>query len=149
MKSTYAKFGKLVFFAALPLMFIYFRAVTSRRTRIIVENEKNEVLLVRSWFGHQRWNLPGGGVARGEDPLDAAKRELLEETGIKDVELKFLGEKWIGNITKYKGMLYKAKVKKSHPIVPSKHRHLEVIDTKWFKTEELPENVFKIAASHL
>lgn len=29
------------------------------------------------------WEIPEGGCPAGEDPLEAAKRELLEETGIK------------------------------------------------------------------
>jgi 8-oxo-dGTP pyrophosphatase MutT (NUDIX family) len=149
MKSAYAKFGKLVFLVLLPLVYIYFRVVTSRRARVIVANDKGEVLLVKSWFGRQKWTLPGGGVNRGEDPIEAAKRELLEETGIKNVELKFLGEKQIGEVTKYKGHIYKVQVKSDHPIIPSKHRHLEIIDTKWFKTDKLPKNVVKIIAPHL
>ncbi|GAB3090273.1 hypothetical protein GCM10027186_59750 [Micromonospora schwarzwaldensis] len=34
-----------------------------------------------------RWCLPGGNVDPGEDPLAAAHRELLEETGLKVEEL--------------------------------------------------------------
>ena len=34
-----------------------------------------------------RWCLPGGHVDPGEDPLDSAHRELLEETGLKVEEL--------------------------------------------------------------
>ncbi|WP_431729778.1 NUDIX domain-containing protein [Verrucosispora sp. TAA-831] len=35
-----------------------------------------------------RWCLPGGNVDPGEDPLTAANRELLEETGLKVEELR-------------------------------------------------------------
>ena len=38
-----------------------------------------------------RWALPGGFVDKDEDLPDAAKRELEEETGITDVELKQIG----------------------------------------------------------
>lgn len=40
-----------------------------------------EVLLVRFTDG-ERWTLPGGGLDHGEDPRDAAVREVAEETGL-------------------------------------------------------------------
>lgn len=41
-----------------------------------------QLLMVRhSYHQPDRWLLPGGGLARGEDPVDTAGRELLEETG--------------------------------------------------------------------
>jgi 8-oxo-dGTP pyrophosphatase MutT (NUDIX family) len=33
------------------------------------------------------WELPGGGLAEGEDSAAACRRELAEETGITDVEI--------------------------------------------------------------
>jgi 8-oxo-dGTP diphosphatase len=49
-----------------------------------------EVLLAR-WTSADtpRWTLPGGGLDHGEDPRDAAVREVEEETGYR-VELRQL-----------------------------------------------------------
>jgi 8-oxo-dGTP pyrophosphatase MutT (NUDIX family) len=38
------------------------------------------------------WTMPGGGLNPGEQPLDGAKRELFEETGVTAKNLKFLGD---------------------------------------------------------
>jgi 8-oxo-dGTP diphosphatase len=55
----------------------------------VVERDGN-VLLAR-WIGSDppRWTLPGGGLDHGEDPRDAAVREVEEETGYR-VELRQL-----------------------------------------------------------
>lgn len=43
----------------------------------------------------QLWQMPQGGIDKGEDPLDAAYRELYEETGIKTVTLLAEAADWI------------------------------------------------------
>jgi 8-oxo-dGTP pyrophosphatase MutT (NUDIX family) len=42
-------------------------------------------LLIRDSYGN--WGFPKGHVERGEHPEDAARREVLEETGLDDVRL--------------------------------------------------------------
>lgn len=71
-------------------------------TKIILLNEKNEVLLlVRGLsdpFAPGELDLPGGKVNLWESPLDGAKRETLEETGIEVPNIKTINtwsfEKW-------------------------------------------------------
>ncbi|MBX4925504.1 RNA pyrophosphohydrolase [Rhizobium binae] len=43
----------------------------------------------------QLWQMPQGGIDKGEDPLDAAYRELYEETGIRTVTLLAEARHWI------------------------------------------------------
>lgn len=42
--------------------------------------------------GPHRWQFPQGGIDRGENPVDAAFRELWEETGLKRKHVEFLSE---------------------------------------------------------
>ncbi|WP_269931482.1 RNA pyrophosphohydrolase [Aminobacter sp. HY435] len=41
------------------------------------------------------WQMPQGGIDKGEDPLPAALRELYEETGMRSVSLLAEAPQWI------------------------------------------------------
>lgn len=49
--------------------------------RIVALDDDGQVLLIRHSYGSGLWMPPGGGLARGESALAAARRELAEETG--------------------------------------------------------------------
>jgi 8-oxo-dGTP pyrophosphatase MutT (NUDIX family) len=62
----------------------------------VVLNRRGEVLVV-----NQRgtsWSLPKGHIDAGEDALGAARREIYEESGIRDLE--FVRE--LGSYTRHK-----------------------------------------------
>lgn len=51
----------------------------------VVTNDEGKVLVV-SQHGTS-WSLPKGHIDPGENALDAARREIYEESGIRDLEL--------------------------------------------------------------
>jgi 8-oxo-dGTP pyrophosphatase MutT (NUDIX family) len=61
---------------------------------IVAINDENKIALVGQWrYVHNRYSLeiPTGGSEQDETPLDAAKRELLEETGLTARDWTALG----------------------------------------------------------
>jgi 8-oxo-dGTP pyrophosphatase MutT (NUDIX family) len=52
---------------------------------------RDRILLVRHTYGDRRWDLPGGSMKRGEDPLSCASREMREELGVQVGEWTSLG----------------------------------------------------------
>jgi 8-oxo-dGTP pyrophosphatase MutT (NUDIX family) len=64
-----------------------------RGVKCVIWRESGDVLLVRHTYGdRRRWELPGGGVKRGEDPRQAARREIREELGAEISDWKAIGE---------------------------------------------------------
>jgi 8-oxo-dGTP pyrophosphatase MutT (NUDIX family) len=64
--------------------------------RVVVLDPQDRVLLFRlenPSTGNTWWATPGGGIERGESSVDAARRELREETGIEAADL--VGPIWV------------------------------------------------------
>jgi 8-oxo-dGTP pyrophosphatase MutT (NUDIX family) len=54
--------------------------------RVILLNNENKILLLKILERGTFWIAPGGKIEEGETPLEAAVRELYEETGITTAE---------------------------------------------------------------
>ncbi len=75
-----------------PLHFSYVKI--NHGVCILALTEEGEVLCLKQYrhaIGSWEWELPAGGVEKGEEPLKTAQRELIEETGYAANEWKALG----------------------------------------------------------
>ncbi|PIR74247.1 MAG: NUDIX hydrolase [Candidatus Magasanikbacteria bacterium CG10_big_fil_rev_8_21_14_0_10_47_10] len=62
---------------------------------VIAQRDDGKILVLREWrYPIQGWTwcFPAGGVEENETPLETAKRELKEETGVEAVHWDDLGD---------------------------------------------------------
>ena len=123
---------------------------------IIVLNKENKVFVAKRIDNSKDyWQMPQGGVDGGETFLEAAYRELKEETSIKDVSLikeidgtftyelpkNLLGIIWKG---KYKGQKQKwflMKFTGDEKEIDIKTKNPEFLDWKWIDLDQITEVV--------
>lgn len=65
------------------------------------ENQKIKYLLIQYGWGH--WEFPRGLIRKGESLEEAARREIEEEVGIKDIRFIPGFKEWIKFFFKLKG----------------------------------------------
>lgn len=74
---------------------IYSHVITSGSVTVIAVDEWDRMMVTRQWIythGGVQWRLPGGGIESFDiDPLRAAHRELVEETGLRAARWERLG----------------------------------------------------------
>ena len=123
---------------------------------VILLNRDNEVFVAKRIDNPKSfWQMPQGGVEKGEDFLKAAYRELEEETSIKSVELikeldgtltyelpdHLLGIIWKG---KYKGQNQKwflMKFTGTEQEINIKTKNPEFLQWKWIELEQITKFV--------
>ena len=72
----------------------YYQVKLPEYSVIFAQTSDGMVLVERQYkhgLGRVSLTLPAGAIEKGEEPLDAAKRELLEETGYQCLDWEFIG----------------------------------------------------------
>ena len=123
---------------------------------IIVLNKENKVFVAKRIDNPQNfWQMPQGGVDKGENFLKAAHRELEEETSIKNVnlikELKgmtiyelpdhLLGVIWKGRYRGQKQKWFLMRFTGDDKEINIKTKNPEFLDWKWIDLDEITEVV--------
>ena len=119
---------------------------------IILLNHENKVFVGKRIDNPKNfWQMPQGGINQNENFLQAAKRELEEETGIKSVELVKELNGWLGydlpeNLLgkvlegKYRGQKQKWFIMKfvgKDNEINVKTKNPEFLDWKWIEVSKL------------
>ena len=120
---------------------------------VIVLNSNNKVFVgKRKDNPVDKWQMPQGGVDPGETFLEAVKRELEEETSIKNIEIlkeldywleynlpkNLIGIIWKGKYRGQKQKWFIARFLGKDNEVNLNTKKPEFIDWKWLNIEELP-----------
>ena len=119
---------------------------------IILLNHENKVFVGKRIDNPKNfWQMPQGGVDKNENFLEAAKRELQEETGIKSVQLikeltswliYELPENLLGKVLegKYRGQKQKWFIMKfigKNEEINVKTKNPEFLDWKWIDASKI------------
>ena len=120
---------------------------------IVLLNHKNDIFVGKRIDNPKNsWQMPQGGVDQNEDFLQAAKRELAEETGIKSVKLikeldgwfeynlpkNLMGKLWNGKFRGQKQKWFIMKFLGKNEEINVKTKKPEFLDWKWINISELP-----------
>jgi len=122
----------------------WWRFSKPRRSSVVVIafDADGKVLLVRHSYGKPVWALPGGGLARGENPARAARRELREELRCECAELSLLREMvWKDSGSHDRRHVFLARLEGTP--VPDRR---EIVEAAYFDPQALPENTSRWAA---
>jgi len=135
MNNSNRLFGKIFFWLFWPGLYIYLRKST--RSRIVLHTDK-QILLVSNWLGPGQYTLLGGGMRSGEEPREAAAREIKEEAGVDIDPKKLVPIKPIFLATdkgfKYQCYSYSLKVDRSIELSREK---FEIAELKWVNISDV------------
>ena len=121
------------------------RGVRLEGVSIVATNASGEVLLVRHSYGPQVWTLPGGGMKRGETPVETARRETMEELGVALEQARFCGS--VEEVLS--GSPHTAHVVAGTLEANPTPDRREIAEAAWFAPDALPAETSPLVASRL
>ena len=106
-----------------------------------IERADGSVLLVRQAYRHS-WGIPGGLLSRGEAPADAARREVLEEVGLR---IELIGEPTVVVDPEPQriDIVFRARPVDEGEAALARPCSPEIDEVRWFPIDQLPDLQFE------
>lgn len=108
---------------------------------IVVVGPENKILLNKEYryiINDYSWEIPGGGIDDGESPIDSAKRELMEETGIIVDDLENLGQYYpLSSLSNEIVWVFLAQVKSTDVSHANSEKGEDIATHEWKTFEEV------------
>lgn len=103
----------------------------------LIERSDDSILLVRQVY-RRHWGIPGGLLQRGEEPVDAVRRELMEEIGLA---VDLLGEPAVvvDPEAQRVDVVFRARPAAGADPDSVSPRSPEIAEVAWFPRTDLPD----------
>ncbi len=120
---------------------------------IMLANKEKKIFLGKRIDNRAAWQMPQGGVDQDENIVDAAKRELKEETGVSSIKIikksdkiytydlpdYLLGKIWKGRFKGQEQTWFLAQFLGEDDEINLDQKNAEFKKWKWVNIDELPD----------
>ena len=120
---------------------------------IMLANKEKKIFVGKRIYNRAAWQMPQGGVDQDENIVDAAKRELKEETGVSSIKIikksdkiytydlpdYLLGKIWKGRFKGQEQTWFLAQFLGEDDEINLDQKNAEFKKWKWVNIDELPD----------
>ncbi len=105
----------------------------------VIEDERGRILLLHHVFRKgSGWGIPGGFLAKGEQPEEALRRELREEVGLEIESIVLVFARTLPGVKQVE-LIFHCRARSAE--LPTERQSAEVDGAEWVNRDALPQEL--------